>query len=191
MQRIDAEGHAAASGSSEAHAAGSSSSSSSGKAPLQRAGSSEMGARAEAACSKLLQGGVADAVLAGHVGDCCDGIEAVQDARAAARAAAAAAAPGIVPFNAQAAAGSGRRRTAVRAAAISAAAGADVGAHAHTGVWGLVVQSRLGVTGAEGCYLLKAVRNMSATGCHCTHFSLTRVTQGGHLESQFVRSWLV
>lgn len=41
------------------------------------------------------------------------------------------------------------------------------------------------------CSLLKTVRMVSATGCACTHFSLTRVCQGEHLEQQFVSSWLV
>jgi hypothetical protein len=60
-----------------------------------------------------------------------------------------------------------------------------------TAYWGVVVQSRRH-TGAEGCYLLKTVKSTSAsTGCTCTHFSLTRISQGDHLEQQFVQSWLL
>lgn len=40
--------------------------------------------------------------------------------------------------------------------------------------WGLVVQSKY-TSEAEGCYVLKTVRNTNPVGCQCTHYSLTRL----------------
>ena len=40
--------------------------------------------------------------------------------------------------------------------------------------WGLVVQSKY-PSEAEGCYVLKTVRNTNPVGCQCTHYSLTRL----------------
>lgn len=58
-----------------------------------------------------------------------------------------------------------------------------------SGYWGVVVQSKRH-TGAEGCYLLKAVKETVDGTCSCTHFSLTRICRGENVESQFIKSWL-
>lgn len=56
---------------------------------------------------------------------------------------------------------------------------------------GLVVQSRV-ASSVEGTYVLKTVRNVDyAVGCHCTHYSLTRVSRGEALHRQLQGSWLV
>lgn len=157
---------------------------------------------AEEACRRLVSSGLADSVLQGQVGDCCDG--SGHDGHGASGHASGGAAapqqgaskplplPAIVPFSAPAAVAT--RRGAVRAAALrppgapSPSAGACAQAACY---WGVVVQSR-SHTGVEGCYLLKTVRNTSpGTGCSCTHFSLTRISAGEHLEQQFVSSWLL
>ena len=65
-----------------------------------------------------------------------------------------------------------------------------MGGEASTSWFGLVVQSGQ-QTGAEGCYLLKVVQSSCpASVAPCVHFSLTRVSEGGHLEQQFVQAWL-
>ena len=102
--------------------------------------------------------------------------------------------PAIVPFTAGGGSAAARR-TAVRAAALrppGAPGPGAAGSCTHAGCfWGVVVQSRRH-TGVEGCYLLKTVKNVSpGTGCTCTHFSLTRISAGEHLEQQFVQSWLL
>lgn len=155
----------------------------------------EAEARAEETCRRLLSSGLADRCLTGKVGDCCNhsrhaaAVAAAQQQQQPAERGAPAA--GLF-----AVAAAPRARAAVRAAAsgpLAASAGTGIGGSgAH--YWGLVVQSAPGrrATGAEGCYLLKAVRSASAAGgCSCTHFSLTRVCRGDHLEHQFVQSWLV
>ncbi len=180
--------------------------------------SSKAGAkeRVEAACSKLVQSGVADSLLTGKVGDCCEGhghghgghehsaaaashapLAVAAPAAAASQGGVSSSGSGIVPFLAAAP----RRRAAVRALAIRAsttAAAAAAGAASaaaecsnDTCYYGVVVQSARQQTGVEGCYLLKTVRNVSSTGCACTHFSLTWICQGEHLEEQFISSWLV
>lgn len=62
--------------------------------------------------------------------------------------------------------------------------------HTETAFWGLVIQSQVH-TGVEGCYLLKTVRNVDHTGCSCTHFSLTSVCKDIPLCQQYQGSWLV
>ena len=186
QQQQEKEEEAAGEGPSSADASG-----------LRRAHSAE--ARAEDACRRLMASGVAESILEGKVGDCCESdLESDDEGpghshhhwhppseRQQAEAA------GIVPFLRTA-----KRRAAVRTAALGPAAGAGSGGGDNcstTGApyyWGVVVQSRGQPTGVEGAYLLKTVRSSSSTGCSCTHFSLTRICQGEHLERQFLDAWL-
>ncbi|KAL4431150.1 hypothetical protein ABPG75_006406 [Micractinium tetrahymenae] len=160
---------------------------------------------AEEACRRLVDTGLADAVLLGQVGDCCDGSghshghaggDSVAEPRQAAQAPSSRQLlPAIVPFG-LGSSSVAARRTAVRAAALRppGAPAPSAGACQHsTCFWGVVVQSRHpSAASANGCYLLKTMKNTSAgTGCTCTHFSLTRVSSGEHLEQQFVQSWLL
>lgn len=59
-----------------------------------------------------------------------------------------------------------------------------------TAFWGLVIQSQRHA-GLAGCYLLKTVRNRDATGCSCTHFSVTPVCKEVPLCEQYQTAWLV
>jgi hypothetical protein len=168
-----------------------------------------MRVQAEEACRRLVSSGLAERILTGQVGDCCDGeagshhhahgddsgSSAAPSSGGSSSAAAARPLPlpTIVPFSPSTAAA---RRTAVKTAALRpmgaapTASGSPCSQQA-AAYWGVVVQSKRH-TGAEGCYLLKTVRNVTAaTGCTCTHFSLTRVAAGEHLEAQFVQSWLL
>lgn len=190
--------------------------------PRSPRSSLELRAHAQEVCDRLVSSGLADAILQGQVGDCCDGSghshshghssesKAARSQQGAEPAAAGVQRqagggrtlplPSIVPFSAPGSSGGGgsalvRRRDAVRAAALRPAGmpGGDSSACQQQGgcFYGVVVQSRRH-TGVEGCYLLKTVRNVSpGTGCCCTHFSLTRITSGEHLEKQFVQSWLL
>lgn len=72
----------------------------------------------------------------------------------------------------------------------------DAAAHAldsSTAFYGVVVQSKHDKH-LQGCYLLKTVRvkhrSSHSTGCHCTHYSLTRICKGPTLQQQFKSSWL-
>ncbi|GAB4822753.1 hypothetical protein N2152v2_009799 [Parachlorella kessleri] len=162
----------------------------------------------EAAATRLVETGLAEGLLMGKVGDCCDGPEGqshhhghhhsssgahehatVRPSSAASSSGRSSSSSAIVPFLAGAAR---RARAEVRTAALRTGSGGSSASECSkdTCYFGVVVQSSgPQLTGAEGCYLLKTVRNVSPTGCACTHFSLTRVGQGD-LESQFVRSWL-
>lgn len=91
-------------------------------------------------------------ILAGKVGDCCDDEHQLNQ---------------ILPFSRQ------------HSAPLPATGRTPSGAHQHTqdqtlDYWGLVVQSRY-TSEAEGCYVLKTVRNTNPVGCQCTHYSLTRL----------------
>lgn len=159
---------------------------------------------AEEACRRLVDSGLADAVLLGQVGDCCDGSGhghgdsgggSVAEPRQAGQAATSRQLlPAIVPFGPGSGSSSAARRTAVRAAALRppGAPASGAGACQHSACfWGVVVQAPEH-TGVAGCYLLKTVKNTTpSTGCTCTHFSLTRISSGEHLEQQFVQSWLL
>jgi len=146
----------------------------------QRCNSREMRKHVEDACRKLVACGVGEAILAGSVGDCCDEDEAPTKSSGSSTLRSS-----IVPFQT----GPSTTRKAVKVTALPSG---GTGMTPLSGYWGVVVQSRQH-TGAEGCYLLKAVRTVpsSGSGCTCTHFSLTRVCQGERLERQFVQSWLV
>ena len=91
-------------------------------------------------------------ILAGKVGDCCDDEHELNQ---------------ILPFTRQ------------HAEPLSASGRTHSGAHQHDREqtmdhWGLVVQSKY-ASEAEGCFVLKTVRNTNPVGCQCTHYSLTRL----------------
>ena len=127
------------------------------EAPMLRHSSNEMREHVEDACRRLVASGVGESILQGQVGDCCEeeGKEAAQPSTTPSRALSS----GIVPYSSRSGA-----RAAVKVTALpSGGCGAD-GATPLGGYWGVVVQSRHH-TGAEGCYLLKAVRTVpSARG---------------------------
>lgn len=120
----------------------------------------------------LRQMGMAADLLAGQVGDCCD----------------------------DEAFGAGHGAGHFDIERLSAPKPTEPGVHSdHSGTsdeqsvryFGMVVQSRV-QSSVEGCYLLKTVQNRAkAGGCHCTHYSLTRVCRGESLHQQLQNSWLV
>eukprot|EP00878_Enallax_costatus_P006505 GHUV01006820.1.p1 GENE.GHUV01006820.1~~GHUV01006820.1.p1 ORF type:complete len:217 (+),score=71.44 GHUV01006820.1:261-911(+) len=61
--------------------------------------------------------------------------------------------------------------------------------------YGLVVKTTNAADPLQGCYLLKTmqVKQQAGTvgGCHCTHYSLTRVCKGPSLQQQYQAAWLV
>jgi len=133
----------------------------------------------ESVCRKLLASGVAESILTGKVGDCCDGKNPNSSSSKKKTS--------ILPSTTSSSnSNNNKARVAVRTAAIPITQPTGQ----ETAYWGVVVQSKLH-TGSEGCYLLKTVRNVCSTGCTCTHFSLTRVCHRENLEKQFVDSWLV
>jgi hypothetical protein len=152
-------------------------------------------AAGESACGGVP---VAD-VMAGQVGDCCSDSDSPSSSDSGSSAPGAAAhhsssssssrsnssRAGQEP--ADAAAGVGPRAAPTSSASASASS-------AHTSYYGLVVQAAQH-SQVQGCYLLKAVRTTHAEpsggGCHCTHYTLTRVCQGQPLAQQLMRSWLI
>lgn len=133
----------------------------------------------ESVCRKLVASGVAESILTGKVGDCCDGKNPNSSSSKKKTS--------ILPSTTSSSnSNNNKARVAVRTAAIPITQPTGQ----ETAYWGVVVQSKLH-TGSEGCYLLKTVRNVCSTGCTCTHFSLTRVCHRENLEKQFVDSWLV
>lgn len=160
---------------------------------------SEIKSHVEEACRKLVASGVGEDILQGKVGECCDDHRRT---KTSSNMPTKIPSSGIVPFHSG---GSGvsvlaqAKRKAVKVKALPA--GGNPSPTPLSGYWGVVVQSKHH-TGAEGCYLLRAVRQVGAPhthaaleeeehGCSCTHYSLTRVCQGEHMERQFVNSWLV
>jgi len=169
--------------------------------PMTRTHSREMKIHVEDACRKLVASGIGVRLLQGHVGDCCaeDDLEQDRTRQQSSSIPSSSISCIAVPKFASPST-TATSRTAVRVTALPVEEQANpVGGATHSGAasvkgyWGVVVQSKHHGTGSEGCYLLKAVKNVpnSSTGCTCTHFSLTRVCQGEHLERQFVQSWLV
>ena len=59
-----------------------------------------------------------------------------------------------------------------------------------SGFWGLVVRSSV-FPEMQGCYLMRTKKSGSHTGCHCVHYSVTRICTGIPLADQFDASWLV
>lgn len=91
-------------------------------------------------------------ILAGKVGECCDDEHELNQ---------------ILPFSRQ------------HSAPLPSTGRTSSGAHHHTkeqtlDYWGLIVQSKV-TSEAEGCYVLKTVRNTNPVGCQCTHYSLTQL----------------
>jgi hypothetical protein len=71
----------------------------------------------------------------------------------------------------------------------------DEGKDSVLAYYGLVVQTSNAADPLQGCYLLKTMQvkqqSGSAGGCHCTHYSLTRVCKGPSLQQQYQAAWLV
>ena len=119
-------------------------------------------------CSMLLRDGIAEGVMAGKVGDCCDG-----EAQAE-----------VLPFD--------KQRHAQTKWDQQQPASHDSGKYSlHNSqlvdFWGVVVQSRYR-SDAEGAYFLKTVRNANPVECQCTHYSLMRIGRG---DSKQAVSWLL
>ena len=103
-------------------------------------------------------------ILAGKVGDCCDDEHELNQ---------------ILPFSKQ------------HADPLPQTGRTHSGAHQHDNEqtldhWGLVVQSKY-TSEAEGCYVLKTVRNTNPVGCQCTHYSLTKLSNNNPQPSRSVR----
>ena len=100
-------------------------------------------------------------ILAGKVGDCCEDEHELNQ---------------ILPFSRQ------------HPDPLPATDRTRSGAHTHDSEqtmdhWGLVVQSKY-TSEAEGCYVLKTVRNTNPVGCQCTHYSLTRLCSPARCKSK-------
>ena len=171
-----------------------SSSSASASTSMHRLSSSELKAHVEDACRKLEASGVGESILHGKVGECCDRNDrSGVNTSSSSALGASSSQPGILPFAIRAT----PARTAVKVKALPTSGVASPAPL--SGYWGVVVQSRHH-TGAEGCYLLRAVRQICPPtgsdadhghGCSCTHYSLTKVCRGENVARQFVNSWLV
>ncbi len=119
-------------------------------------------------CSMLLRDGIAEGVLAGKVGDCCEGDVQNQ----------------ILPFSRQQHSQTNWDQHKNQQ-------------HRHTDsdeqlvdFWGLIVQSKVR-SDAEGAYVLKTVRNSNPVGCQCTHYSLMRVCKGDLVKTHMSSAWLL
>ena len=121
-------------------------------------------------CSMLLRDGIAEGILAGKVGACCDGEPENQ----------------ILPFS--------REQHSQMNWDVSSEQ-----RHTHSqsdqeeqlvDFWGLIVQSKYR-SNAEGAYVLKTVRNSNPVGCQCTHYSLMRVCQGDLVKTHRSTAWLL
>ena len=115
-------------------------------------------------CSMLLKNGIAEGVLAGQVGDCCEGEGTVQNQ--------------ILPFTRQ------------QHSQLNWDTQSDDSGEQLVDFWGLVVQSKI-TSDAEGAYVLKTVRNPNPVGCQCTHYSLMRVCQGDLVKTHMSSAWLL
>lgn len=119
-------------------------------------------------CSMLLRDGIAEGLLAGKVGDCCEGDVQNQ----------------ILPFSKQQHSQTNWDQHKNQQ-------------HRHTDseeqlvdFWGLIVQSKV-MSDAEGAYVLKTVRNSNPVGCQCTHYSLMRVCKGDLVKTHMSSAWLL
>ena len=121
-------------------------------------------------CSMLLRDGIAEGILAGKVGECCDGETENQ----------------ILPFS--------REQHSQMNWDVNSQQ-----QHTHpqsdqeeqlVDFWGLIVQSKYR-SDAEGAYVLKTVRNSNPVGCQCTHYSLMRVCQGDLVKTHRSTAWLL
>jgi len=159
-------------------------------------------AHVEEACQKLVASGIGESILQGKVGECCEN-HAHTSHPSSSSSMSTSTSAGIVPFSSSHRTIASVSSSAVRGASIKVKAlntpeaAAEASSPAPlSGYWGVVVQSKHH-TGVEGCYLLRAVRQISPPvssndhGCSCTHYSLTTVCKGEHMERQFIDSWLV
>ena len=151
------------------------------------------------ACKQLISSGVAQSILRGRVGECCDSsatssssvsdtvIDVEIEPTAVSR-------NGMGLPSLPVAAGTKSRspgRPCVKVTALPAGDASHREIAPFHGYWGVVVQSK-SRTGVEGCYLLKAGRSIvkeDGHGCSCTHFSLTKISQQGDIHQQFLDSW--
>ena len=122
-------------------------------------------------CSMLLRNGIAEGILAGKVGDCCDG-----DVQAE-----------VLPFNRLQ-----HSQTSWESQQHDYRSNGQFNLDDGQLVdfWGVVVQSQYR-SGAEGAYVLKTVRNANPVGCQCTHYSLMRISKGNDHKSRQAVSWLL
>ena len=160
-------------------------------------------AHVEEACQKLVASGIGESILQGKVGECCENQASTHNSTSSSTSSSTSTSThhaGIVPFS------SSSHRSTSQSAMTPAVRGASVKVKALntsgiaspaplSGYWGVIVQSKQN-SGAEGCYLLRAVRQVCPPtgddhGCSCTHYSLTKVCKGEHMERQFIDSWLV
>ncbi|GMH37270.1 hypothetical protein BSKO_05143 [Bryopsis sp. KO-2023] len=119
-------------------------------------------------CSnRLLSVGLAQQIMAGKIGECCDDEEHH--------------APESQGFIDMALRHSGMYGEESMSASSM---------YQDTAFWGLIIQSAK-CSELQGCYLLKTMRLVDSTGCCCTHFSLTRVCAGVPLCDQYSASWLI
>lgn len=120
-------------------------------------------------CSMLLRDGIAEGILAGKVGECCEGETENQ----------------ILPFSReQHSQMNWDVKTSLQQPLQS---GQD---EQLVDFWGLIVQSKYR-SDAEGAYVLKTVRNSNPVGCQCTHYSLMRVCQGDLVKTHRSTAWLL
>ena len=120
-------------------------------------------------CSMLLRNGIAEGILAGKVGDCCDGDEQAE----------------ILSFSRQ-----HHAQTSWEAQQEGSRGKYSLDDGQLVDFWGVVVQSQYR-SGAEGAYVLKTVRNANPIGCQCTHYSLMRISKGDNHKSKQAVSWLL
>lgn len=158
-------------------------------------------AHVEEACQKLVASGIGESILQGKVGECCEG-HAYTSHPSSSSSMPTSTSAGIVPFSSShrtipSVASSTVRGASVKVKALGTPEAAAASSPAPlSGYWGVVVQSKRH-TGAEGCYLLRAMRQVCPPvasddhGCTCTHYSLTKVCKGEDMERQFIDSWLV
>lgn len=119
-------------------------------------------------CSMLLRNGIAEGVLAGKVGDCCEGDVQNQ----------------ILPFSRQQ-----HFQTNWEQQRSQQPQHTDSDEQL-VDFWGLIVQSKVR-SEAEGAYVLKTVRNSNPVGCQCTHYSLMRVCKGDLIKTHLSSAWLL
>jgi hypothetical protein len=158
-------------------------------------------AHVEEACQKLVASGIGESILQGKVGECCENQDSHPSSSSSSSTSSMSSTAGIVPFSSASHRSTTTSAVSVRGASVKVKALGTAESVATTpaplsGYWGVVVQSKHH-TGAEGCYLLRAVRQVCPPvasddhGCTCTHYSLTKVCKGEHMERQFIDSWLV
>lgn len=120
-------------------------------------------------CSMLLRDGIAEGILAGKVGECCEGEAENQ----------------ILPFSREQHAQMNWDVHTNQQQPLQSDQDEQL-----VDFWGLIVQSRYR-SDAEGAYVLKTVRNSNPVGCQCTHYSLMRVCQGDLVKTHRSTAWLL